>query len=639
MRLGSAGPGPGSPRRVLRLALAGAALAALSLPAVAVGQAGAPTLKDAPDTGFPDRQYLLQLPSPRTLESGDVTVTENGSSPSGQVGVEAPGSGTSGSILLIDASESMEGEPIQGAMAAARAFLPKRPAAMPVAIVSFHGEQTELSGFTTDAEGLSAAVANAPALAYGTEIYDTLVQAAEMATSQGLARSTVVLISDGTDVGSESTRAEALAALDAANVRVISVGLDSPQYDPDTLRSLAQNTGGTYVETATPAELAPVFEQIGTRLSSEYLITYRSVLPPTTPANVRATVAGLPAATASYTTPELVIEPRGTFESSWIDDVITSPFLLIFVVLSVLALLVFAVLTGLDVRSRSVRKRMAQYVSVPTEDESRQRRAEVAGMLAERAQRKVEGHRWWQSFESDVELAGFKATAVTIAGWTMLAGILTSIVVAVVFQSLLGLFAGLVAPFITRAVVKRRITKLQAAFAEELPDNLEVLAGALRAGHSLIGAMGVMVDGATEPSKSEFRRVLQDEQLGVPLDDALMVMSRRMDNLDVEQVAIVTRLQREAGGNTAEVLDRVVENIRGRMELRRLVRVLTAQGRIARYILTAIPIVLLVFFFSVNKVWLEPLWMTGPGRFALGTWVVLLISGWFAIKKIVEIEV
>ena len=87
------------------------------------------------------------------------------------------------------------------------------------------------------------------------------------------------------------------------------------------------------------------------------------------------------------------------------------------------------------------------------------------------------------------------------------------------------------------------------------------------------------------------------------------------------------------------MLDRVVENIRRRMELRRLVRVLTAQGRIARYILTAIPIVLLFFFLSVNKVWLEPLWLTGPGRLALGTWVVLLIGGWFAIKKIVEIEV
>jgi tight adherence protein B len=116
-------------------------------------------------------------------------------------------------------------------------------------------------------------------------------------------------------------------------------------------------------------------------------------------------------------------------------------------------------------------------------------------------------------------------------------------------------------------------------------------------------------------------------------------MGARMDNLDIEQVAIVTRLQREAGGNTAEVLDRVVENIRGRMELKRLVRVLTAQGRIARYILTSIPVILLIFFYFINPEWLEPLWTTGAGQFALGAWVVMLVAGWFAIKKIVDIEV
>jgi len=104
-------------------------------------------------------------------------------------------------------------------------------------------------------------------------------------------------------------------------------------------------------------------------------------------------------------------------------------------------------------------------------------------------------------------------------------------------------------------------------------------------------------------------------------------------------VAIVTRLQREAGGNTAEVLDRVVDNIRGRMELQRLVQVLTAQGKIARYILTAIPVVLLLFFFLVNPVWLEPLWDTTVGNVAMVMWFVMLIGGWFAIKKIVEIEV
>jgi tight adherence protein B len=620
-----------------RIALAGAAVAALCLPALALGQT--PTLADAPGTGFPDRFYLLQLPSQRTLDSRELTITENGG-PVTAVGVEPPDSGTSGVLLLIDASNSMKGGPIVGAMDAARAFLTRRAKDLPVAVVAFNPEQTELVGFTTDGPELAEAVATTPTLGEGTEIYDTLIQAADMAADEGLRRATVVLLSDGTDIGSESGRADAIAALARANVRVLSVGLSSPQYNPDTLRALARRTGGTYVETATAAALTPVFSAIGTRLSSEYLITYRSLLPPEVPANVRVSVTGVPGtATDTYRTPTLALSPRGTFERSWVDDVIVSPWLMIFIVVSVLALLVFAVLTGIDLRSRSVRTRMAQYVNVPSEEDSRVRRAEVASMLADRAQKRVEGHRWWQNFERNVEIGGFNTSPMLLAGWTLIAAVVASLVAAVVFRSLLGLLVGLAAPFILRALVKTRVRRKRSAFAEELPDNLEVLAGALRAGHSLIGAMGVMVDGASEPSKTEFRRVLQDEQLGVPLDEALMVMAQRMDNVDVEQVAIVTRLQREAGGNTAEVLDRVVENIRGRMELKRLIRVLTAQGRIARYILTGIPIVLLLFFFWVNPEWLEPLWTTTPGMFALGAWVVMLIGGWFAIKKIVDIEV
>ncbi|MGH3132184.1 MAG: type II secretion system F family protein [Gaiellaceae bacterium] len=624
-------------RRRIQLVLAGAALAALAVPAIAFAQR-APTLQEDAASGFPDRAYLLQLPSPRTLTTSQLTVTENGGPVVG-LGVEPPGGGVSGAILLIDASNSMKGAPIAGAMNAARAFLGERTKELPVAIVAFNPGQTELVGFTTDGTQLANAVANAPALGEGTEIYDTLIEAAEMATDQGLARASVVLLSDGTDIGSEGGRAEALAALDDANVRVISVGLSSPQYDPVTLRSLAQRTGGTYVETATPGELEPIFEQIGNRLSSEYLVTYRSLLPPSVEANVSVQVAGLAPATASYATPALDLTARGSFERNWLDDVIVSPYLMVFIIVAVLALLAFATMAALDLRSRSVRRRMAQYVNVPTEEDSRLRRAEVTAMLAERAQRKVEGFRWWQTFERDVELAGLKQSPVTIAGWTVIGSVLGSILAALVLQSLLGLFVGLLAPFVTRFVVRKRVARKRAAFAEELPDNLEVLAGALRAGHSLIGAMGVMVDGSTEPSRTEFRRVLQDEQLGVPLDDALSVMARRMDNLDVDQVALVTRLGREAGGNTAEVLDRVVDNIRGRMELQRLVRVLTAQGRIARYILTAIPVVLLLFFFWVNPEWLSPLWDTNPGRFALGMWVIMLIGGWFAIKKIVDIEV
>ena len=91
-------------------------------------------------------------------------------------------------------------------------------------------------------------------------------------------------------------------------------------------------------------------------------------------------------------------------------------------------------------------------------------------------------------------------------------------------------------PFAVRALIRRKVDRRRADFSEQLPDNLQVLASALRAGHSLVGALSVVVEDAAEPSQSEFRRVIADEQLGVPLEDALNVVARRMESRDLEQV-------------------------------------------------------------------------------------------------------
>ncbi|HET9461166.1 MAG TPA: VWA domain-containing protein, partial [Gaiellaceae bacterium] len=521
----------------LRIAIASAALAALVAPTLALGQGGVPTLGEAQDSEFPDRVYLYRTPEPRALTASNLDVTENGGPVSG-LSVDS-GTKSSGAILLIDASNSMAGAPIAGAMEAARAFMAERRDELPVAVIAYNPEITVLTDFTTDAGELSAAVAEAPTLAEGTRIYDALIEAADIARSAGYARTTAVLLSDGHRRGVQASRADALAALNEANVRVISVGLQSPQYDPETLQSMARRTGGTYVESATPGQLEPIFTAIGQQLSNEYVVSYRSLLGPNVQAKVSAVAAGFPAATASYTTPALDFTARGTFQRSWIDDVITSPWLMVFVIIAVLALVAFALLTASDVRKRSLRRRMAQYVTVPTEEESRLRRAEVATMLADTAQKTVGGQRWWQRFESDVELGAFRLSPLAIAGWTIVGGIVGSLVAAIALQSLWGLLIGLAAPFVTRFVVSKRVGKKRKDYSEQLPDNLDVLAGAMRTGHSTMGALSVMVDSADEPSRSEFRRVLQDEQLGVPLDDAIMVTARRMQSQDTEQVALV----------------------------------------------------------------------------------------------------
>jgi tight adherence protein B len=176
-------------------------------------------------------------------------------------------------------------------------------------------------------------------------------------------------------------------------------------------------------------------------------------------------------------------------------------------------------------------------------------------------------------------------------------------------------------------------------FAEQLPDNLEVLAAAMRAGHSLVGALSNVAEGSVEPSRSEFSRIVADEQLGSPLEDAIGLVVTRMESRDLDQVALIARLQRETGSSSAEVLDRVVETVRGRAELRRLVKTLTAQGRMSRWVLTLIPVALALMLSVLSPGYLNPMFDHSLGRVALFFAAGMVITGSLVIKKIVNIKV
>jgi tight adherence protein B len=186
--------------------------------------------------------------------------------------------------------------------------------------------------------------------------------------------------------------------------------------------------------------------------------------------------------------------------------------------------------------------------------------------------------------------------------------------------------------------VRNKARKTRNDFAEQLPENLDVLASALRAGHSLANAMGVVADEAPEPSKREFRRVVTDEQLGIPLDEALEVTAKRMQSTDMDQVAVLALVQREAGGNTAEVLDQVTTNIRARMDIRRLVKVLTTQGKFSSWVVAGVPVGVALFLLVTNPDYLDPLFHNPIGQVAAVMAVFMAIGGFYVIRRIVAIE-
>jgi tight adherence protein B len=133
--------------------------------------------------------------------------------------------------------------------------------------------------------------------------------------------------------------------------------------------------------------------------------------------------------------------------------------------------------------------------------------------------------------------------------------------------------------------------------------------------------------------------VVADEQLGVPLDHSLEVVARRMDNRDLDQVALVATLQRDTGGNTAEVLDRVTDTVRARFELRRLVKTLTAQGRMSRWVVSLLPLGLFTVITLMNPGYLRPLYTHTSGRILLVISVIMIVSGSLVIRRIVNFKV
>jgi tight adherence protein B len=149
----------------------------------------------------------------------------------------------------------------------------------------------------------------------------------------------------------------------------------------------------------------------------------------------------------------------------------------------------------------------------------------------------------------------------------------------------------------------------------------------------------VVVEDAPEPSRREFRRLVADEQLGVPLDEGFTTIAARMRNSDLDQVALVAALQRETGANSAEVLDRVADTVRERAALRRLVRTLTAQGRMARWIVSALPVGLLIIISILNPEYMKPLVNRTAGQLMLVVAALMVISGSLVIKRIVNIRV
>jgi Flp pilus assembly protein TadB/Mg-chelatase subunit ChlD len=618
------------------------AVAAL-LAAAACAEAASPmALTESGRANFPSRAYVLSLPQGRLARPQQVHVTENGRRVSGVSVV--PASAVSargfGVVLVIDTSRSMKGAPIRDAMAAARAFAARRDPNQRLGVVTFNGQASVALPLTQDSRAIARVLAKPPLLGKNTHVFDAVDTAVRMLAVARLKPASVVVLSDGSDTGSRIGSAAVSADARKRGVRIFSVGLRSGAFDPDALAGLARATHGIYNTANSPRDLARIYDTLGARLANEYLISYRSLAGPNARIRVGVRVEGVPgAAGAEYTTPRLrTTVPPYTVSNFW-SSAAAQLLVSLMIGLLVVATVYF---TFSRPGRRNLRRRMSHFITPeapePEPERSGAPMAASAGMLA-KVGASFERAGWWPAFAEELDVARIEMQAKEVAGATVVGTLLMVFLLAMATGSFLIGSIALLIPLGVRRFLKFKVQRERRHFTDQLADNLQVISSALRAGYSLVGAMSVAVDDSPQPTKREFGRVVADEKLGVPLDEGLSVVARRMQNRDLEQVMLVASLQRETGGNTAEVLDRVADTVRERAELRRMILTLTAQGRISRWVVTALPVVLALAITTINPSYLEPLFKTGLGHAALVLAAFLLIGGSLAIKKIVTIEV
>ena len=319
--------------------------------------------------------------------------------------------------------------------------------------------------------------------------------------------------------------------------------------------------------------------------------------------------------------------------------------LTVIVVFVVVSLVVFAIGSLLDRRSsraRLLRDRLASVQKAAERKPSEELALLRDEMLSEipaldnllRRSARISN---LQTFLSQADL---KTRAGNILMLCVLCGVAVALVILVLTPfpqfAWLGIFIGAIFPY---SYASFRRTRRFKKFEELFPQAIDTLARAVRAGHAFTTALELISNEISEPIASEFRKLFEEQKFGLPVRDALLNLTERVPLVDVKFFVTAVMLQRETGGNLAEILDNLSYMIRERFKIMRQVRVYTAQGRLTMLLLMGVPPIIVVSMSIINPAFIQPLFADPIGHTLIVTGITLQTVGYFIIRKIIRIQV
>jgi len=614
------------------------------LGAVGSASAAAPVhIRQVEPKGYPKMEMTVSVDGPVTPNG--ITVTENGRRAQVLSVETLVRSGRPFDVILaLDTSNSVQGDPLAAAVSAARDFVTKLGPGIPLGLLTFSDHPRVLQGISTDHASSLQALDSIKQTQFGTSLYDSVVSASELFA--GDAQHNIVLLTDGADVGSRAKLDTAIAAARGKHVAIYAIGFGT-KTDPAVLRALATRTGGTFTP-AVQSELSAVYQALVSQLSHQYVVTYRSVSPPgsqveltvTTPFGADTSLVLNPAAPPSigpgHGTSALL---RGTSG------------MLILLGLSFAAMfLLFTMVFGAGARARREHE-LVRKMAAPPEPKVHEDRSDSEGPfegwggwipapVAAAGRQLAEVGGFNDAIERRLEQAGMPVRVGEFVATSVLAGLGAGLLIELLLQNLVFAFifaiAGGAIPWIYQGIkLNKRVNNLHS----QLPDVMMILASSMRAGHSFLGALDTVAKEIGDPTAHEFSRLVAEIRLGRPVEEAMNALGERVGTAEFKWAVMAVNVQREVGGNLAEILDTVAETVRERDTVRRQVKVLSAEGRLSVKILVALPFLMTLYVAKVNPGYIRLLWTTRPGLIMVGLASALMVIGIFWSRKVVKIDV
>lgn len=222
---------------------------------------------------------------------------------------------------------------------------------------------------------------------------------------------------------------------------------------------------------------------------------------------------------------------------------------------------------------------------------------------------------------------------------------LVAAIIAFVFAGLLtmqlpvAILAFLFMPLVGWMLIQMKIRKRRKDFVNQLGDMLSMVASALRAGFSFVQAVEIVSKEMAAPMSVEVSKLIREINVGVPMETALEDINRRVECPEFELITTAVLIQRQVGGNLAQILDNISDTINERIRMKREVLALTAQGRMSAVVMALLPIALAAFLFSMHNDYFDPLLESPMGKVAIGIALLMELLGYLVIKKIVDIDV